>query len=324
VTLSHHPLDDAGAAARWGELWERSPQRTPFSTLTYVRALAATLRLGGEIHLVEEGGLDAAGAVALWRRRGPYKEMVLPPVTPFSAFLLRSVPDESSYHDRGSPFEALLGLLQARYDSVRLRLPPQLTDVRPAQWRGWRTRTYYTYHVPLEEGDPVERWTSSARRTFRRGEEMYHAIEDPAAGHLVAHLCSESYARHNRRPPLSQDRLEVLIERLALDRNVRLFVVSPRSGGDPEGGLAVLLDGHIATYWIAGSRPGPAMTVLLGVILRQLQQDGLHVFDFVGANTPSIAEFKRKFGSVLVPYFHLETTSPIVLRALGAIRRMRR
>jgi hypothetical protein len=48
------------------------------------------------------------------------------------------------------------------------------------------------------------------------------------------------------------------------------------------------------------------MTVLLAEALPRLRADGLAAFDFVGANTPSIAEFKRRLGPALVPYFRIE------------------
>ena len=79
-------------------------------------------------------------------------------------------------------------------------------------------------------------------------------------------------------------------------------------------------DAQTAHYWIAGSPPGPAMTVLLGHTLPRLRDAGLQRFDFVGANTPSIAEFKRHFGPTLTPYFHLEKITRPELRLLRRLK----
>ena len=63
------------------------------------------------------------------------------------------------------------------------------------------------------------------------------------------------------------------------------------------------------------------MTVLLGHVLARLREEGVAYFDFVGANTPSIAEFKRRFGSELVSYFRARHTARPELRLLDRLRR---
>ncbi|MCH8962729.1 MAG: GNAT family N-acetyltransferase, partial [Bacteroidetes bacterium] len=111
-----------------------------------------------------------------------------------------------------------------------------------------------------------------------------------------------------------------LVDALCAEGQVRLFTATPHDAETPEGGLAVLHDGRTAHYWIAGSAPGPAMTVLLGHTLPRLRDDGIEQFDFVGANTPSIAEFKRHFGPVLTPYFFLEKITRPELRLLYRLK----
>ncbi|HET6566995.1 MAG TPA: hypothetical protein VFG50_03460, partial [Rhodothermales bacterium] len=56
----------------------------------------------------------------------------------------------------------------------------------------------------------------------------------------------------------------------------------------------------------AGSEPGPAMSVLLANMLPALASSGMRTFDYQGANTPSIAEFKRRMGARLVSYYGIE------------------
>ena len=93
-----------------------------------------------------------------------------------------------------------------------------------------------------------------------------------------------------------------------------------RRDGVPEAGLAALTDGRTAHYWLAGSVPGAAMTVLLAEAFTRLAEEGVTTFDFAGANTPSIAEFKRKFGSTLVPYARARCVSHPALRLADRLR----
>ena len=118
---------------------------------------------------------------------------------------------------------------------------------------------------------------------------------------------------------------------LSVDERVRALTIGPpayavrkRKIEDNEeqwvSTLVALHDERTALDWIAGSRPGPAMTVLLAGVLERLAADGLERFDFGGANVPTIAEFKRKFGGHLVPYFHARHVGPPVLRLLDRFR----
>ncbi|MFB3132352.1 MAG: GNAT family N-acetyltransferase [Rhodothermales bacterium] len=318
-TSTIHPLKDETAQARWRALWERSPQRSSFSSLPYVRAASEAFGLRCEMHLLADQDGDAAGALVFWRQRGPYREVVVPPFTQYAALVLRQPPAEAEVHARRSAFEALLAVLEARFAVLRFFIA--LTDVRPASWRGWRVTPVYTYLLPLlDEDDLPGRWSRATRRTFRKHGEAYRVEEHTADASAIVALCAESYGRHDRHLPADAARLLRLVDLLRAEGQVRLFTATSHEGDTPEGGLAVLHDGRTAHYWMAGSVPGPAMTVLLGHTLPRLRDDGIQQFDFVGANTPSIAEFKRHFGPVLTPYFYLEKITRPELRLLYRLK----
>jgi hypothetical protein len=115
-------------------------------------------------------------------------------------------------------------------------------------------------------------------------------------------LCADSYGRSGRRLPLPSDRLHGFVGRLKTGGAVALYGVRNTFSREIEAAVIVPRDDLAAYYWMAGSLPGPAMTVLIGELLQILAEDGVERFDFVGANTPSIAEFKRKFGCSLQQY----------------------
>ncbi len=270
------------------------------------------------MHLVSTQDRDEAGALVYWRRRGPYRQGVLPPFTQYSPVVLRTPPLEAEVHARRSAFEALLAALEPCFSHHCFFL--SITDVRPAQWRGWRVEPRYTYRLSLVEDDLLNRWSSATRRAFRKHSAAYHVEEQPEAASSIVQQCAESYRRHGRALPTDPTRLHTLVDTLRAEGQVRLFTATPVGGSAPEGGLAVLHDGRTAHYWIAGSAPGPAMTVLLGHTLPRLRDAGLQAFDFVGANTPSIAEFKRHFGPALTPYVYLEKITRPELRLLRRLK----
>ena len=311
-------LDEPSAQARWQALEQASPQRSPFSTLSYARRAAEAYNLRCRMHLITAKGQDTAGAILFWRRRGPYREVRLPPFTQYSALLLRGRSSEADAHARTSCLEMLLDALENAYD--RLDLMATISDVRPANWRRWRVQPLYTYTLALASGPITAHWSSSAERIWRRHQKGFRVEEGgPAPAQAVVSLCQESYRRHGRALPGGQEALLALVRNLQRDGHARLFTARRHGQDAVEAGLAVLLSGDTACYWIAGSAPGPAMTVLLGRVLPLLAEAGVAHFDFVGANTPSIAEFKRRFGPRLTPYYHLQKTTRPELRLLFRI-----
>lgn len=311
------PGDD-GVAERWGRLWDLSPQRTAFSRLEFVTALASATELDIAVLFVALDREDVAAAAVPWKRRGPYREILVPPLTPFSAVVLRKEPAENEIHGRTSELEHLLEALEDRFDVVRLHLPPALSDVRPASWRGWIVQPFYTYVAPLPS--PVSGWSANTARTFEKLRPEYEASFGDGPASDLARLCAAGYRRHGRRPPYDEDRLEAIVEAVTAAGPASVYSVRSRASGAVEAAAVIVRAGAEASYWLAGSEPGPAMTVLIGELLENLAAGGVTHLDFVGANTPGIAEFKRKFGSTLLPYYRVEHIGRRELRLLYSIR----
>ncbi len=299
-------------------LWDRSPQRTVFSRLEYVRAVAAAADLETTIAVVRRGGRDVAGAAVTWKRRGPYREIIVPPVTPFSAILLGQETAENKIHGRTSGFELLLEALERSFHAVRLHLPTAIRDVRPASWRGWDVQPFYTYVLSLPT-KPSE-WSGGVTRNFERSRTTYDVIEGGDAASAVVHLCFASYARHDRRPPLGEQQLALLVDSVQSSGLATIYGLRHRKTGAIDAAVAVARAATTASYWLAGSVPGPAMTVLIGELFPRLTAEGIDTFDFVGANTPGIAEFKRKFGSNLMPYYRIVRIGRRELKLVYKIR----
>lgn len=246
------------------------------------------------------------------RRRGPVGDIVLPPFCPFSAVLLNGSAGKSGDFLAASPH-----LPPTRLFS----LPP---GVR-AEALGAASRAEiverFTFHLPtapLEQA--IERWSSSQRRSFRKhvDDYTYESLDQDVlsrAGDAVrsrlesiAGLAAEGYARHGARLPLHTSGLVSLSEDLIREDLATLHVLRD-SNDRVVAGVLALGNRHMAWYWLAGSEPGPAMTVLLAHLQDALHRADLPVLDLMGANTPGIAEFKRRFGGELRSYLHVRTSS---------------
>ncbi len=299
---------DPGARRAYADVWEASAQRTVFAHPEALDAVGAAFGLNVRLALTDapagDGGATASAAAPVFEKRRAFlRAAALPPLVPVVSPLLATPPDEHEVHARRSPLDALLARLAGHYHQASFLLHPSLVDHRPFLWAGWQVVPRYTYDIDLSgTHDLLRDWSPAARRTARRGADAYRLEEGEPYVDVAVALMEEAYAR--RGASLGADgQVCRALARAFVERGLaRVVAAVPAGGGPPEAAIVVAHDGRTAHYWIAGSQPGPAMTVLLGGLLPRLRADGLTRFDLVGANTPSIAEFKRRFGPRLQPY----------------------
>lgn len=317
-------LDPTTASVRtdWADLLSRSDQSTPFSTLAYAEALEDATGLGHRLAGVYEDEQLVAGILCYEKPLGPYRRVVVPPLTPYTSFLFETPPREADITRRRSALDALLELLEEHYHAMAFHLHPTLRDVRPFQWNGWNVTPRYTHrHTPLKEREKLFNLLSgSTRRLFINHASSYQLEETPHALSDALSLAEESLQRHNHDLPLPKPTLRSFLQQLLKAELVRLFISHPEEHTEPDGALWILHDQQMSCDWIAGSKRGPAMTLLLIHTLLTLQEEGYRTFDFAGANIPSIAEFKRSFGAPLVSYYRVEQHASPVLQLIHHLR----
>lgn len=292
---------DAESLAAWNDLpsnaWD-----TVFSEPVVQEAIAGQSDFHLEqLTVVDDKGAAAAARIAVRRRYG-VEVSGLPPFTPYSAIRCREALRDADVHLRTSALEELLRAIEDRFPAAALHLPPSVQDLRVFSWRSWQTQPLYTYRVRLDpSADPLESWSESARRIARQHAAEFEITEaDPET---QTRLLVESYERGGRRPPRATERLSEIVTRLAVSGLAETVGARSVDSGEIEASVTVLRVGSEAHYWLAGSKPGASMTVLLASLLPKLAGSGCRIFDFVGANTASIAEFKRRFGGQLTTYF---------------------
>lgn len=313
-------LDFADEADRalWQTLHAGSPLASPFSSLAYLDASAA--HTAGErtgVVVEDERGPQAATALFV-RRVAGLPATLVPPLTFYAPVLLADLPREAATHTRATPLDALLEAVEARTRVALWPLAPALADTRPLRWRGWSTSSLYTYRLTLDQ-DGQRGWSESARRLYATSRDRFEVRLAPEAMPTVAAMLRTRYAEQGRRLAPDDDALTTFVHRLVDAGEAQVWTARDDSDA-VTGGLVVLRHGASAHYWLATSRPGPAMTVLLGHVLERLRDAGVATFDLGGANTPSIAEFKRRFGPTLVPYARAVWTRPHALRLHPTLR----
>lgn len=285
----------AHLSAEYADRYRQAEIRSPFAHPQFIDAVTRAYALDVETWTTERS------TVTTWNRRfGPLRRFTHPAFCYYSPVLC--------LHG----FSATdLTTIAAAAGARRLQLPPEI-DV--AESKDAQVREFNTYLIAPDALSPAS-WSASQRRLFVRSRDEYRFRE--GSSEEVVTRSVDAYRRHDRKPPFNDRRMKRLVSHLASNGIVEAYALDGPSGSC-EAALALLVDDRTACYWLAGSKPGPAMTVLLGFVFERLQERELSL-DFLGANTPSIAEFKRRFGGQLIRHVHLSIEG---VRAFGSWSRI--
>ena len=233
---------------------------------------------------------------------------------------------ERRWHELGDALVRYIGSNGPR-SFVRIIAGPSLGDVRPFVWGGYRVTPRYTYRLDLSgsEGDLRARADREARRwihiadkqlTFRDGGSL-------DAAWIVSEL-AKRYEAQGRRLPFGSEYVRRLFDRLPAG-SLRTELVARE--GRPVTGLIVVDEPDTVRHWIGGFRPNPpepgAGEYLIWRSALRARELGKSSLDLLGANTPAIVRFKRKFGPELRTHFMVEKASPWARAALRLAGRRR-
>lgn len=301
------------------ELWERllaaSPDASVFSGTAWLTTLAQTFRKRALGFVVSSDGEPRAGIPLLLHRRGPLRLAAPLPITLYAG-LIRTVADASL-------LDPLLRMIERRLHFVVLSATMSEAERELLHSHGWRVRSQQTLRISLQ--DPEALWNGynqSLRRKIRRAEEAGLQLDaDPPSGEIIR-MYEQSYFRHGNLPPIPGKTLEAWLGALRARSIVRCFSAR-HADGRCAAVRVVLRSGDTLYDWLAGADPAvipSASHWLVHAILRKFSQEGCLLFDFMGANTPGVTDFKRSFGGVIHEYHEAEWYRPGILRHIGAWR----
>ncbi len=307
----------------WDSFVDSSPQGSIFQTSGWIVIISEQFHLQPRIMVVKEGNEIAGGVVLYYKKKMGVPIAARPPLTSYNGILHAADHErkpQKKQTDEAEVTELLSKEIQKNVRFAQFSLSPAIADVRPFQWQGWKTEVQFTYRNSLE--DLPKAWESlsqSARRKINRAREKSLAISESGDLETLLTLQEKSYARSALRPIMKRYQFRSLCSALLSKGVLKIYSI-----GDSKGVIyssrAVVIAGQKAFDWIAGSNPGTmeenGTHLLLWEIFERLSKSGVIQFDFLGANTPSIVEFKRSFGGTLVNYYDIRWQASIVIKML--------
>ena len=320
-----YEIADASDAGDWDEFVRGALGGTVFSTRAWMEcAREATGDRAVSYGCYRKGQL-VAGVTGIERRGG--RQFTTPPLVPHGGFIHRPVPSDlpsRQESERRGETRALIEFLERRYGHVHLTLAPDIADVREFSWAGWAPAPRYTYVTDLGGGSAAV-WSRLERRTrtvIRKGSEAFRfePAEDPDE---LAQLYELVYGGQDR-PPVAAD----VVRSFAAAARTRDLTEAYRvvDGSGRTASVVVFARGFDTIYaWVSGADPAFRESGATSFLYwKLLEQTGFPRFDFVGANLPGIAFFKRGFGGSLVSYYAVEAFPSRLLKLFAGGRRLLR
>ncbi|MNO16720.1 hypothetical protein D3C76_64070 [compost metagenome] len=237
------------------------------------------------------------------RRGGFY----LPPHNPYHPTLFHPTPTNKPYRSN-KQWHDVADLIIDRLLKIRgpviFNLPPEITDIRPFLWRGFKADVKYTYYVNIPYS--IDLASKAIRNKIRKAAaEGYISVRTDNMEHALQCL-AETEKRQGFSHQLTVHDLNMARELLG-ENALRCYICYSKDGEPVSVNLSLLLHPTRATGWIAGTKSAH----LSKGVVQQLQlfefEDlasiGVTSFDFTGANIPSVSESKADWGGDLMPYY---------------------
>lgn len=189
-------------------------------------------------------------------------------------------------------------------------LSSEARDVREWQWRGFVAEVRYTFHLrlPFDEALARAQVRKNIQKAGRAGLVCERAL--PADLPSVFSCIQSTETRQRFSHGLSLDDLRRAVDLLGPEC-LRTYVCRTGDTGEAVAvGMALHANGgEMAVDLIASTQPAylptGAAQLLIAHKLEDLARRGATVFDFVGANLPTISASKLVWGGELVPYYSL-------------------
>ncbi|USG67134.1 GNAT family N-acetyltransferase [Brevibacillus ruminantium] len=253
-----------------------------------------------------EGELPMIESSFFLNKRGAIRH---PPTLPYMSVRFVHTPAQSLSSINGQWLESA-GLLaqemSSRGTANAISLPPEITDVRPWQWAGYRAYVKYTLYLDFPYS--IKQANESVRRNIRKAEKLGYRCVRTLDAEAAFQCLAETQERKGLTRYLTASDLQLAV-RLIGDEGCRVYVCYAPNGEPASASIILLHPGERAKFWLVGTVTSHLQAgvtqLLIRTLLEDLQEEQVLGFDFVGANNPGVADSKIRWGARLVPYYVL-------------------
>lgn len=250
-------------------------------------------------------------------KKGSFQFLITPPYAPnielFYINPAESVVGKNSFtkellNEVISYFEAL------GVSYINLNLPYSAIDTQPFIWRGYVSKTRYSYLIDLSISQEQlwDNLASEKRKSINKAQKDGLIIKETTDYELVYSLIIQSLERTNKAKNLSI--LKNILFKFSDTQNTFAFVAY--NNNVPIGATFCIVKQKSAVYLFGGfdsenKHHGAGVSCMWSSILKAKELN-LEYFDFEGSMNITIERYFREFGGELTPYFCVEKIKPLL------------
>lgn len=300
--------------ALWNTLVEKSPQGSIFSSSGYLQILADAMESRLEIIgcFIDSDLVGGCPLLISSRRFFGHTSVTSGPNTPFTGFIFKKT-NEDSVRKREMGYNACVNSLcdyikTEKYPSVSITNSPDLLDIRPFLWRGWKGFVSYAYYINLNNMS-IDKFSSSVKRSIKKAQNSNQYVEKSIDTCAHYRVITKVFERQSITPPFNELYLKKILNYVKITKAGDMWVIKDQSG-EIIASRIWLWDNKRAYAWSAASTPeyrdSGANQLLFYTVLEELKMMGIRQINIMHANTPRLAGFASGFNPYLVPYYTVQ------------------
>jgi len=309
LTLSNKKTTDKDI---WEDFVKTSPQGTLFNTVTWSEVLSSSFGLDSELIIVHKDNSIEAGILLFYKKKFRFKVVTRAPLTLYNGILFKRtdnlIKSQKITEVQYNLTEIILKHISRNFKFVNISSSYNVCDMRTFIWSKWNVQPQYTYTININNIDSIfDNFSSSLRRKIRFCEKEPFCIEKTNDINTLLILQEESYFKNSLKPILALSSFNRFLSLLMEKELVDIFSISKENNVHS---MRALLKWNNTIYdFIAGTsekhKKENGTHYLVWKLLQKYSEFGFTLFDFMGANTQNIIDFKRSFGGELREYYNL-------------------
>lgn len=211
-----------------------------------------------------------------------------------------------------------------KYDSLRVKLSPEIIDWRSLFWKGFKQTTYFSSRIDQSKymKDVLSTSGNSVRALNKKAIERLF-INTSSNSELLYRLVSLTFERKNKEFTLLKTQFYKLIHELKSRNN--LIALVARNNENVDVGCIVCIEDLDAIYYLFGGfdpahKSSGSQTALLISGIEISRKKNKH-FDFEGSMVESIDNFFMAFDPDILPYSLIMHTPSYLLKIKQILKR---
>lgn len=310
---------------KWDAFVEESQQGCLFHTSKWAAIIETVFKRKFEILVLEKKEAIQAGILFWPKEHLFFRSITNIPNTSYQGPLFvqnesKKLSTINAQHEKYS--SELIQFLQEKYALIDIPLSPAIFDCRPFQWYGFNVNNKYTYRFPiLEMAEMEKQFSQDLRRKLKDADSNYNDFKVSTDTTELISFVNESYKQHSMTPAINNIQLIEFLD-LCIKENVGKIFYHYYEG-KAVAGIFLLSDNKNVYALFSGIDKNYRSKINSELLhLHVLNQEIFKekTFDFLGANTKDLEQFKRSFGGDLTPYFTVTYTKNNLVKVMLSAR----